>query len=262
MRLIVAAIAGCAGWSLAGLPIGVRRRRARLRPRNMLLAAAAGALTTAIMALVATPAVAIVAGFAAMRIPGAIEERSRRRAERARADAWPDLLAVVRSRLAAGDDIPTALTTITSGPLAEIAVAAERGRRRGLPLTESLDGLRQEWADPTADRVMVTFGAAARSGGTRVADVIATLGESVGDELRLRRAHEAETTQQRLTALVALVAPWVLLGFSFATNPQTADAFSTGGGSAVILGGGVATAVGYILARRTLRLSSTPRVFR
>ncbi|HSG78589.1 MAG TPA: type II secretion system F family protein [Acidimicrobiia bacterium] len=262
MRLIAAVFAWLAGWSLGGLHIRVPGPRRGLRPRSLLLAGAAGALTTATMVLVSPPAVAVVAGVAAMRIPAAVEERARRNAERARADAWPDLLEVVRSRLAAGDDIPTALTSITSGPLAGIAEAADRGRRRGVPLAESLDGLRRTWADPTADRVIVTLAAASRSGGARVADVITALAESVADELRLRRTHEAETTQQRLTALVALVAPWVLLGFSIATNPQAATAFGTGEGSAVVVAGGVATAVGHVVARRTVRLSSAPRVFR
>ena len=41
--------------------------------------------------------------------------------------------------------------------------------------------------------------------------ILAALGVSVADELRLRKAHRAALTEQRLTAAVALIAPWALL---------------------------------------------------
>ncbi len=214
------------------------------------------------MSLVAGPAPAVVAALAAIRLPGSIEEARLRRLRHRRSEAWPDLLSSLRSRLAAGDDISTALVASADGLLTPIAEAVDRGRRQGRSLMESLQPLRDEWKDPIADRVVVTLAAASRAGGTRVSDVVATLGDSVADELRLRRAHDAETTQQRLTSIVALAAPWILLAFSIATNPQAAEAFDTPSGSAVIVGGGLATALGHALARRTVRLSAPVRVFR
>ena len=116
-------------------------------------------------------------------------------------------------------------------------------------------------ADPMADRILATLIAASRAGGHRVSEIIGALSASVADELRLRKAHDAALTQQRLTAAVALIAPWGLLTLTVASNPQAADVYKTANGSAVVLGGLIATSSGYLLARRAARLSKPPRVF-
>jgi hypothetical protein len=85
---------------------------------------------------------------------------------------------------------------------------------------------------------------------------------SVADDLRLRKAHEAALTQQRLTAAVALIAPWALLLLTITTNPQAASIYASSSGSSIILLGLAGTGLGYALARRTARLSRAPRLFR
>ena len=78
---------------------------------------------------------------------------------------------------------------------------------------------------------------------------------------RLRRAHEAAVSQQQMTAGVALVAPWLILALSLATNPQAGTEFATSTGRSILAAGVGATGLGYLLARRALRLSDPPRVF-
>ena len=68
-------------------------------------------------------------------------------------------------------------------------------------------------------------------------------------------------TEQRLTAAVALIAPWALLVLTVSTNPQAAHAFRTPTGAIVIGVGMAATGIGYVLARRSAELSKAPRVF-
>jgi tight adherence protein B len=116
--------------------------------------------------------------------------------------------------------------------------------------------------DPVSDRVLATLVVANRVGGHRVGDVLASLQESVADDLRLRRAHDAALTEQRWTAGVALVAPWALLVLSIATNPQASYAFDTPEGAMVVGIGFVATVSGWLLARKSARLSEPPRLFR
>lgn len=260
MRLIAVVVTGMAAWALSGAALGPRVPPVRPRRVGAALGAALGA--GGLASSLAPPSVALVAAAAGSVVPGAALRAIERRERHRRAEAWPDLLATVRSRLAAGDDLASAVIAGARGPLAPLAEAVERGRRSGTDLERSLDDLRDAWADPVADRVVVTLGAAARAGGSRVADLVAALGESVADELRLRRTHEAETTQQRLTAAVALAAPWVLLAFTIATNPQAASAFARPAGTLVVAVGGVATALGAVLTRRTLTLSEPERVFR
>lgn len=90
---------------------------------------------------------------------------------------------------------------------------------------------------------------------------LGALTTSVNEDLRLRRAHDAALTEQRLTAGVALSAPWVILALSVATNPTSSEAFATRTGKLIVAGGFLATAVGYAMARRSARLSRPPRLF-
>ena len=108
----------------------------------------------------------------------------------------------------------------------------------------------------------MTLAAASATGGRTVAGTLAALAETVADELRLRQTHEAALTQQRLTASVALIAPWLLLMLTTATNPQATEALTRPTGRLIVLGGLIATTAGHALARRTARLSASPRVFR
>jgi Flp pilus assembly protein TadB len=97
-------------------------------------------------------------------------------------------------------------------------------------------------------------------GGSRVDAVLAGLSRSVADEVRLRSAHDAALTQQRLTAGVALVAPWALLLLTITTNPHAAASFRSPSGRVVILIGFVGTVAGRFLTSRAARLAAPPRV--
>jgi tight adherence protein B len=138
---------------------------------------------------------------------------------------------------------------------------ANLDRPWGGSFAEGLTEIQMEWADPLADRVLTTIRVAAETGGAYVDRVLSSLSLSLSDEIRLRRAHEAAVAQQQMTAGVALVAPWLILVLSLTTNPQASLEFSTASGHAVLAMGAAATAVGFVLARRAVRLSDPPRVF-
>jgi tight adherence protein B len=187
------------------------------------------------------------------------------RNRRATVEAWPDFLAVVRSRLAGGKTLADAIVEAARhrpGPLEPLGRNLEEAHRRGATLQSALEGERARLADPVADRVLASLAFASQTGGTRVAEVLGLLGASVGDELRLRRAHDAAMTQQRLTAAVALAAPWALLVLTVMTNPQAAEVYRSAEGGRIIVAGLVMTVTGFALARRTTRLSAPRRILR
>jgi tight adherence protein B len=202
--------------------------------------------------------VAIASGVLAAPLPAAARRSAHRRQALREASRWPDFLAAVRSRIATGASLPEA-TRAAARHLGGRFLELDRGI--GEPFATSMARVRSHWADPLADRVLTTLSIAAEVGGRHVDSVLSALASSVGDELRLRRAHDAALTQQRLTAGVALVAPWAMLGLSIATNPTAADSYSTSTGTWIVAGGLVATVTGYILARRSARLSEPPRLF-
>jgi len=267
MRGLAVILAGGAAAILAGLPRTRPRRFTvpHLRPRLAVAAVAvgAGAGLTAISLGGNTAAAGAMALMGAIVPSLAAASRARRAAEQA-AGRWPDFLAALRGRLSAGEALPeaTAAAAAAAGDrLAGLARRLEEGRMAGRSFAMTLAEVRADWADPLADRVLTTLAAAAGIGGERVGTVLAGLAGSVADELRLRRAHQAALTEQRLTAGVALAAPWALLLLTTATNPQAAASYSTATGTVVVLAGLAATSAGFWLSRRAARLSHMPRVF-
>ena len=197
-------------------------------------------------------------GVLTAALPAARRHRARERELHREAARWPDFLAALRSRLATGAAIPAACADAGRHIGGRFSLLAAPP---GLPFANVIATTRHEWSDPLADRILATLEVANTVGGSHVGRVLGALAASVNDDLRLRRAHDAALTEQRLTAAVALLAPWAMLALSVATNPAAAEAFSTSTGNLIIAGGLAATVVGYVLARRSARLSRPPRLF-
>lgn len=266
MRGLVAVAAAGAMWILVvGLPplgtINVPRIRARV------IAAAIGAGVAGFLlalGLLGTVAPALAIGVLCGAVPARLDQSRTERLRREQTDRWPDLIAQIRSSVAAGATLPDAFLDACDQAGDEFAGFGRVVRHEitfGGGFEPALLKVRAGLDDPIADRVLATLAIAQRTGGRRVGQVLGSVGGSVADEIRLRRAHDAALTEQRWTATVALIAPWALLALSIATNPQAAVAFDTAEGTIVVLGGLLATGAGWILARRASRLSESPRIF-
>ncbi|MEN8113625.1 MAG: type II secretion system F family protein [Actinomycetota bacterium] len=268
MRGLAAVLAGAAVWvAVSDWAPTVRMPTLRLPSRWVLPAAIASGLAAGLLALglLAVPAAAGAIGVLAAFIPVTVDATHRRRERDAIAEAWPDFLALLKGRVAAGTTLPDAFIAAahrSPEPLASAARPIEEAVLFGDGFVPALERLREELDDATSDRVLATLSFAHRSGGHRVGAVISSLGASIADELRLRRAHAAALTEQRLTATVALIAPWALLALTISTNPQAADAYRTASGATVVGIGFVSTGLGYLAARHSARLSTAPRVMR
>jgi tight adherence protein B len=266
MRPLAAAAAAVAAWIATGGAVpALARRRVTIRP-TALAGVAAAALGTFVitLGLSSTPIVAGALAVLGAGIPPAVSASRRRRRSESSTQQWPDLLSALRRDLAAGSSVPEATISAgrrLGGEMAGLADRVAADLASGSTFPEAAAALRQEWADPVADRVLTTLAAAAVTGGDHVSAILGALAASVSDELRLRRAHDAALTQQRLTSAVALIAPWGLLILTTATNPQAAQALSSGAGPLIVAAGLLATGIGYLLARRAARLSRPPRLF-
>lgn len=258
MRIVAAlaaAVIAAAPW-LPPLRVGLR---AGIELRAVVSGAAAVGLGGALLVGAGAPLPVAVAG-AALAAPGPAAVRRTvmsRRAART-AQRWPDFLTAVRARVAAGSSLPEATRAAgahVGGPFADFDVGFGAG------FDVHLEQLRSRWADPIADRVFATLASAAATGGGHVDAVLRRLADSIAAELRLRRTHDAALTQQRLTAGVALLAPWAILALSIVTNPTAADAYSTRVGGVIVIAGLACTGTGYLLAARIARLARPPRLF-
>ena len=268
MRGLAALLAGAAAWIVvARWAPGIRVPRLEPPSPWVVPAAAAAGTVGGLLALglLAVPAAALAIGLLVAAVPVAIDNARRRRDREAIAEAWPDFLALMSGRISAGSTLPDAFIAAArraSGPLGAAAHQVEESVAFGDGFVPALVRLRPELDDPTSDRVLATLIFAQQSGGQRVGAVISSLGVSISEELRIRRAHSAALTEQRMTAAVALAAPWVLLALTISTNPQAAIAYRTATGSLIIAVGFGLTTFGFLAARRSARLSRAPRVMR
>jgi Flp pilus assembly protein TadB len=261
-------MAGAAAWIVvSGWTPTVRIPKPELPSRWVVPAAVASGVAAGLFALglLAVPAAAVAIGLLVAAVPVTIDAGRRRRGREAVAEAWPDLLALMSGRIAAGATLPDAFIAAARRapePLGSTARPIEESVAFGDGFAPALERLRAQLDDPTSDRVLTTLVFAHQSGGRRVGVVISSLGGSIADEVRLRQAHTAALTEQRMTAAVALTAPWVLLALTISTNPQAAAAYRTATGSAIIGIGFALTSLGFLAARRSARLSQAPRVIR
>lgn len=266
MRGIAVLAGAAAAWVLAGGAVpsigGMPRPSIRSLARAAIIALVVASVASAFTGVpIAGAGVGLLAGGATTAMESSRAARSRERL----ADQWPDFLAILRSRLASGSSLEEAFVATANhigSDFADIGGFVGDELSYGSRFDDLLGRLRDDLADPLADRILTTIAAAHASGGQRVSDILASLGMSVGDDLRLRKAHEAALTQQRLTAAVALIAPWALLVLTITTNPQAASIYASSGGTSIILIGLAGTGLGYLLARRTARLARAPRLFR
>jgi tight adherence protein B len=215
--------------------------------------------------VLAIPVPAAALGALAATLPIHIRASRSRKRTAMTAHAWPDVLAHIRSSVSGGMTLPDAYISAASrvgGTFEETLAEVRRQVMYGDGFAAAMRHVRNRASDPTADRVTMTLIVANESGGHRVGEVLAALSASVAGESRLRQAHEAAMTEQRVTAGVALAAPWVILALSIATNPQAALAFSTAEGAVVVAIGLVLTISGWILSARIASLSDTPRMFK
>ena len=266
MRGLTALIAAGAVWVLVtGNTPSISWRPPEFRLRVVAFSVVAGAVGAIVAyGLLGTTMPALSIGVLCSAIPARLEQSRVQRRSNELTEKWPDFLAHVRSSVAAGATLPDAFIDAADrigGAFAEYSDHVQRDTTYGGGFAVALTTLRTDLNDPVADRILATLLIAQRTGGHRVGEVLASLGVSVADEIRLRKAHDAAMTEQRLTATVALVAPWVLLSLSIATNPQAASTFDTPEGAVVVLGGLAATGLGWLLARRASTLTATPRLF-
>ena len=225
----------------------------------------AGVVGTLMFGFLGTLAPSAAIGALAFVVPSVVRSARTHAAKRERMESWPDVLAHMRAGIASGATLPDAVIDACArvgGEFNSIAEEVQMHVMFGSGFSDALDKTRRRFDDPVTDRVTSTLAVAQRVGGHRVGNVVASLQRSVTDDLALRRAHDAVMTEQRWTATVALIAPWALLVLSIATNPQSATAFDTGEGVTVVAIGLGATLTGWILARRSARLSEPPRIFR
>jgi len=205
---------------------------------------------------------AIGGGIFGIGAPHSIQQSLLRRRRRLMRENWPEVLDDVVSALRAGLSIGEAVAAQgTRGPESMrpyFLRFSEQLEATGR-MEESLDALKEGFADPVADRTVEAMRLASQLGGYDLAAMLGELSQTLRAENRARGELLARQSWTVNGARIAAAAPWMVLALLY-TRPGTAQAFSNPLGSLVLLFGLAATVVAYIAMIRIGRLPEEPRV--
>jgi tight adherence protein B len=205
-------------------------------------------------------AFAVLGGY----LPVAVLKGRHRRRSRERREVWPDAIDNLVSAVRAGMSLPNAVSVLGERgpealrrPFASFSAAYSATGRFG----EALDRLKEELADPAADRVVEALRIAREVGGSELGRTLRTLAVFLRDEHRVRRELEARQSWVIVAARLAFGTPWFVL-LLLATKPEAVVAYQRPAGAVVIAAGAALATGGYRLMLRIGRLPTEERVLR
>lgn len=149
--------------------------------------------------------------------PTLADARRNRKAGLDRTEALATWMATLRGLTSAGLGLREALIAsadVAPGPIESEVAELARSLKRRTPIEDALDGFRQAMNDPTADRVAMSIGLAARTASGRLAAQLASHEHSTRRTVEMRREIDAKAEEDRATvrgtAIVSLLAIPVL----------------------------------------------------
>ena len=184
---------------------------------------------------------------------------TRRRTHR---EMWPDCIASLIAIVRSGGSVASACVDLAERAperLRPAWLAFRSAYRATGSFDRALDAMTAVAADPIADRVGVVLRTVHEVGGSEIVPVLSALGESIRADLRVLREVEARWSWTVTAARVAAAAPWIVL-LLMATRPEAAAAYTSSRGALVLMGGAVATVVGYRAMLWAARLPSEGRL--
>lgn len=217
-----------------------------------------------VFALVPVAPLAAVAAIVATAIPSVVisgRARAQRRVYRA---VWPDVVDHLVSTTRSGISLPDGVAALAHiGPTAtrESFASFESEYAATGHFGNSLDELKEQLSDPTADRILETLRMSRDVGGSELPSVLRALAAHLREESAIRGEVEARQSWVMNAARLGAMAPWVIL-LLLATRPEAAVAYNSPEGAAVIIGGLISTVLAYRLMIALARLPEERRWFR
>lgn len=227
---------------------------------SVVVGVGAGALAEALFAV---RPLTLVAGLAGLMLPAMIVSLRSRAQRRANRTVWPDVVDHLVSAVRSGISLPDGVSALArAGPPSTRPAFAgfEREYRATGNFSNSLDLLKDELADPTADRILETLRMAREVGGSDLTVVLRNLAAWLRQDLAIRQEMEARQSWITNAAKLGVAAPWVVL-LLLASRREAALAYNTPTGHMVILGGLALSVVAYRVMVSIGRLREEPRWF-
>lgn len=239
---------------------------AHLRPRFVVAAGVLGAACAAALTwlVLGVPVLAAVAAVVVAAAPLGWLRHQRARRARSLRTLWPDVCDHLVAGVRSGLSLPDALASLAQSAPAALRppfTAFARDLAASGHFDSSAQQLKHTLADPVADRIIETLRMARQVGGTELSTVLRALSASVRTQTALRGEVEARQSWIRGTAVLGVVAPWVIVAL-LSLRPEGARAFSSPDGIVLVLIGGAVSFAAYRLMLRIGRLPEPHRWFR
>ena len=224
----------------------------------------AGVVTYLVVyALTELVVVALVPALVVATLPKAYFVRKRSQRLARVQEAWPDGLRDLLSSVRSGASLPTAienLATFGPEPLRE-AFQGFDVYSRSLGVVSALELVKDDLADPTADRIIEVLILAYERGGTVVPEILEDLADATTRDLWTLEQVRTEALEQKINSRVVFVLPWLVLVAMTARSGAFRDFYSTPAGLLVVAFGGVMSLIGVAVASRLGAQPAEPRVF-
>jgi len=214
-------------------------------------------------ALVGSNLFAIPVLIFAAGLPYLIIKRKLERKRAQLAGLWPELLDHMISGLRSGLSIAETLTGLgTRGPELSRPIFKECETRlfSGSDMALIFNYIKGEFNDPVADQVCEVLDFARGTGSRDTAITLRTLGDFIRSDIAVRGEIHAKLGWIKNSAVVAALAPWILL-LILSSQASTMQAFSTATGTLIILFGVAMTLVAYFWMSQVGRIKGIPRIF-
>jgi len=196
-------------------------------------------------------------------LPYLIQKHRRERAQSQLATLWPELLDHMISGLRSGLSIAETLAGLARrGPEISRPIFKECQSRllSGADIEQIFRYIKEQFNDPVADQVCEVLDFARGTGSRDTAITLRTLGDFIRSDIAVRGEIQAKLGWVKNSAVVAAVAPWILLVI-LSAQPSTVQAFSTSTGILILLFGVAMSGVAYFWMSRVGRVESVPRIF-
>lgn len=225
---------------------------------------AAGALTFLIVfALTGLVAVSLVPALVVATLPKAYFARKRAQRLGRVQESWPDGLRDLLSSVRSGASLPSSIENLAMfgpEPLRE-AFQGFDVYSRSLGVVPALEMVKDDLADPTADRIIEVLILAYERGGTVVPEILEDLAEATTRDLWTIEQVRTEALEQKINSRVVFVLPWIVLVAMTARSGAFRDFYSSAPGLLVVAIGGVMSLFGVGIASRLGTQAPEPRVF-
>lgn len=216
-----------------------------------------------VFALTGLAVVALVPAAVVATLPKAYFSRKRSQRIARVQESWPDGLRDILSSIRSGASLPTAIESLAlfgPAPLRE-AFQGFDVYSRSLGVVPALEMVKDDIADPTADRIIEVLILAYERGGTVVPEILEDLAEATTRDLWTLEQVRTEALEQKINSRAVFVLPWVVLVAMTSRSGAFRDFYSSGPGLLVVLAGGVMSVAGVWIASRLSAQPTEPRVF-